>query len=66
MQNIEALQKEIEALKAKLQVSEAKLKTTEFRVVGLTKLNRWYIEQLKLSRQKRFGASSEKIGRAHV
>ena len=53
MQNLEALQKENEALKAKLQASEIK-------VVGLRKLNEWYREQLKLSRQKSFGASSEK------
>ena len=53
MQNIESLRKENEALKTELQASE-------IRVVGLTKLNQWYIEQLKLSRQKKFGASSEK------
>ena len=60
MQNLETLQKENEALKAKLQASENKLKTSEIKVVGLRKLNEWYIEQLKLSRQKKFGASSEK------
>ena len=52
MQTLEELQKEIKALKAKLQTGENKLKTTEIRVEGLTKLNQWYIEQLKLSRQK--------------
>ena len=53
MQNIEALQKENKALKARLQTSEIK-------VIGLTKLNEWYMEQLQLSRQKKFGSSSEK------
>jgi transposase len=42
----EELQKENEALKARVQELEL--------------LNKWYMEQLKLSRQKQFGASSER------
>ena len=45
---------------AQLEAENAKLKA---RVQELEALNRWYAEQLKLSRQKRFGASSEKSQR---
>lgn len=46
MQTQAQMEKEISALKARIQELEA--------------LNKWYIEQLKLSRQKLFGKSSEK------
>jgi len=37
-----------------------KVETLQARVQELEKLNDWYLKQLKLSRQKMFGASSEK------
>jgi len=46
MPSQEELQKEIEALQARVQELEL--------------LNKWYMEQLKLSRQKQFGSSSER------
>ena len=46
MPSQEDLQKENQALKARVQELEL--------------LNKWYMEQLKLSRQKQFGASSER------
>ena len=53
MKTLEQLENEIRQLKAELQTSENK-------ILCLEKLNEWYIEQLKLNRQKKFGASSEK------
>lgn len=45
---------------AQLEAENAKLKA---RIQELEALNKWYVEQLKLSRQKQFGASSEKSRR---
>lgn len=45
---------------AQLETENAQLKA---RVEELERLNKWYEEQLKLSRQKQFGASSEKSQR---
>ena len=45
---------------AQLEAENAKLKA---RVQELEILNKWYEEQLKLSRQKKFGSSSEKSQR---
>jgi transposase len=53
MKTLEQLQEEILALKAQLDENKIQIEK-------LTLLNKWYEEQLKLSRQKRFGASSEK------
>lgn len=46
--------------KAQLEAENAKLKA---RIQELEAMNNWYVEQLKLSRQKQFGASSEKSQR---
>lgn len=51
--SLEQLQQEIIALKT--QLDDLKLEYEKAKL-----LNKWYEEQLKLSRQKRFGASSEK------
>lgn len=60
-------QKEIEALRSKLKEQEKKIALQEKEIAqkqeklaSLEKLNAWYIEQLKLRQQKKFGASSEK------
>lgn len=53
MNLIEKLQAENEALKSKLKANEETISSLE-------KLNRWYIEQLKLRQQEKFGSSSEK------
>jgi len=45
---------------AQLEAENAKLKA---RIQELETLNKWYAEQLRLSRQKQFGASSEKSQR---
>ena len=59
MNLLEQKQLEIEALKSKLKAQEEKL-------ASLEKLNQWYIEQLKLRQQKKFGASSEKAGQDQI
>ena len=60
-------QKEIEALRSKLKEQEEKIALQEKEIAqkkeklaSLEKLNAWYIEQLKLRQQKKFGVSSEK------
>ena len=53
MNLIEKLQAENEALKSKLKANEETISSLE-------KLNRWYMEQLKLRQQEKFGSSSEK------
>ena len=53
MATTEELFSEIQALKSQLTDKEKKIKELE-------KLNQWYIEQLKLSKKKIFGSSSEK------
>lgn len=50
---VKELTAEIEALKSQLKEKEEKIQS-------LTKLNDWYIEQLKLKAKEKFGASSEK------
>ena len=59
MNKILEQQREIEALKSKLEKQEQKIKSLE-------KLNTWYIEQLKLRQQKKFGASSEKMDKDQI
>ncbi|MEG2198626.1 MAG: IS66 family transposase, partial [Malacoplasma sp.] len=53
MAKIKDLEKENKALKSQLETKKNQIKELE-------KLNQYYIEQLKLNRQKKFGASSEK------
>ena len=53
MNLLEKLQKENEELKSQL-------KSCEEKIQSLTKLNDWYIEQLKLKNKEKFGTSSEK------
>ena len=67
MNLLEQKQREIEALKSKIKAQEEKLALQEKEITAkkeklasLEKLNQWYIEQLKLRQQKKFGASSEK------
>lgn len=66
-------QKEIEALRSKLKEQEEKIALQEKEIVqkkeklaSLEKLNAWYIEQLKLRQQKKFGASSEKADQNQI
>jgi transposase len=42
---------------------ESEITTLKARVQELEALNKWYMEQLKVLRQKQFGASSEKSNR---
>ncbi|WP_054742659.1 hypothetical protein [Cellulosilyticum ruminicola] len=67
MNLLQQQQKEIEALKSKLKEQEEKIALQEKEIAqkkeklaSLEKLNAWYIEQLKLRQQKKFGVSSEK------
>ena len=53
MNQLASQQQEIETLKSQLKAKDAQ-------IASLEKLNGWYLEQLKLRRQKQFGAFSEK------
>ena len=64
---------EIEALRSKLKEQEKKIALQEKEIAqkkeklaSLEKLNKWYIEQLKLRQQKKFGVSSEKADQNQV
>ncbi|MEG0712226.1 MAG: IS66 family transposase [Niameybacter sp.] len=59
MNQLTARQQEIETLKSQL-------KAKDVRIASLEKLNNWYLEQLKLRRQKQFGASSEKCSEDQI
>lgn len=61
MLNYNKLLKEIELLKAELKQREEELINQNKKIDELQKLNNWYIEQLRLNRAKKFGASSEKV-----
>jgi len=70
---LEQQQLEIEALKSKLKEQEEKIALQEKEIAqkkeklaSLEKLNAWYIEQLKLRQQKKFGASSEKADQNQI
>ncbi len=54
MELLEKLQKEIEHLSSKIQAQEEK-------ILELSRLNDWYVEQLKLRQKEKFGKSSEKV-----
>ncbi len=58
--DINQLLKENEALKAKLQESENSKNDLQKKVEKLENLNKFYADQLKLGRAKKFGKSSEK------
>lgn len=64
---------EIEALRSKLKEQEEKIALQDKEIAqkkeklaSLEKLNQWYIEQLKLRQQKKFGASSEKAAQDQI
>lgn len=68
MLNYNKLLKEIELLKAELKQQQLDNKAKDEKIINqnkkideLQKLNNWYIEQLRLNRAKKFGASSEKV-----
>ena len=50
----------LQKLKAENEALKSQLKEKEEKIQSLTKLNDWYIEQLKLKAKEKFGASSEK------
>ena len=73
MNLLEQQRLEIEALKSKLKEQEKKIALQEKEIAqkkeklaSLEKLNKWYIEQLKLRQQKKFGVSSEKADQNQV
>ncbi|MEG0153143.1 MAG: transposase, partial [Cellulosilyticaceae bacterium] len=59
MNQLATQQQEIETLKSQL-------KAKDVQIASLEKLNGWYLEQLKLRRQKQFGASSEKCSEDQI
>jgi transposase len=70
---LEKLKKEIEYLSSKiadqeeeLKLKNNKIKVNEERILELSRLNDWYIEQLKLRQKEKFGKSSEKVDEAQL
>ena len=60
MQKREELLTEVNELKSLCENKENRIKSLTDKIARLQKLNNWYLEQLKLSKKKMFGASSEK------
>ena len=59
---IEALKSKIKEQAEKISLQEKEIAKNEEKLASLEKLNHWYIEQLKLRQQKKFGVSFEKAG----
>ena len=63
---IEALRSKIKEQAETIAMQEKEIAKNEEKLASLEKLNKWYIEQLKLRQQKKFGASSEKADQDQI
>ena len=63
---IEALKSKIKEQAEKISLQEKEIAKNEEKLASLEKLNHWYIEQLKLRQQKKFGVSSEKADQDQI